>query len=528
MLRLRSNGLLGLVVAHACLACDASDKVEPPTPLAAVQPKTSVSPAPEPEAEPPTDDLQVVSLDGVTHPHSVTLVEPGARRIYSRAPRAWIHEGPSKDSRRLGYLRAGGSAPLSGDAKPGSGCSGGWHPIKPQGYVCKNARTTLDAEDPVVEIFSEHPPDFARKLPYIYGTVRKPGPAYVKLPSAEQLREIEPSIDERMPVWLDAEGEIGASYAQHVWLAPNEELPDPRQAWEQKTSLGVPEFLAAGRLLPRFSGKERVDVVSPGGLRAKVGHAFLNTFLHEGRRYGVTTRLKLVPTDRFRPIQGSDFHGVEIGKDVKFPFAFVRTVNARFRSGKKAEYRAALSLTGKQQFFDKVLHYETTDGEYISDRHASRLDPAKNMPGWGKKGEKWIDVSLTKQTLMLYEGTEPVFATLISSGEAGLEDPETSTATKRGIFRIHTKHVTATMSSREIGEQFELQDVPYVMYFDKEGYALHGAYWHDRFGMPKSHGCINLSPEDARRVFHWTEPKLPSGWHGVLKPLTGTVLFIHP
>ncbi len=150
------------------------------------------------------------------------------------------------------------------------------------------------------------------------------------------------------------------------------------------------------------------------------------------------------------------------------------------------------------------------------------------MPAWGKNGEKWIDVNVTKQTLVLYEGEKPVYATLISTGEAGLEDPKHTTATKRGIFRIHTKHITATMSSDEVGEEFELRDVPYVQYFDKEGYAMHGAYWHDRFGVPKSHGCINLAPEDARRIFYWTEPQVPIGWHGVLLPLKGTVLFIHP
>jgi lipoprotein-anchoring transpeptidase ErfK/SrfK len=129
---------------------------------------------------------------------------------------------------------------------------------------------------------------------------------------------------------------------------------------------------------------------------------------------------------------------------------------------------------------------------------------------------------------VLYEGVKPVYATLISSGEAGLEDAAHTTATKRGIFRIHTKHVSATMSSDELGEEFELRDVPYVQYFDKEGYALHGAYWHDRFGTPKSHGCLNLAPEDARRIFYWTEPQVPTGWHGALLPLKGTVMFIHP
>jgi lipoprotein-anchoring transpeptidase ErfK/SrfK len=149
------------------------------------------------------------------------------------------------------------------------------------------------------------------------------------------------------------------------------------------------------------------------------------------------------------------------------------------------------------------------------------------MPAWGKNGERWFDINVSKQTLVAYEGTKAVYATLISTGEAGLEDPEHSKATKRGIFRIHTKHVSTTMDSDAVGEEFELRDVPYVQYFE-EGYALHGAYWHDRFGTPKSHGCINLTPEDARRLFFFTDPPLPEGWHSVSQKLTGTVLFVHP
>jgi hypothetical protein len=64
------------------------------------------------------------------------------------------------------------------------------------------------------------------------------------------------------------------------------------------------------------------------------------------------------------------------------------------------------------------------------------------------------------------------------------------------------------MDSRVVGEEFELRDVPYVQYFT-DGYALHAAYWHDVFGQPKSHGCINLAPEDARRLFFWTGPQVP-------------------
>jgi hypothetical protein len=486
---------------------------------------------PEPRAEPP-----LVDLNGESRPLAASSA--AGPRVYSRALRTWIYERQSKKSPRIGYLRAGASSPTADRPEKTQDCPAGWVPVEPRGYVCLGRRATLDAEDPVVRATIDHRPDPARKLPYIYGTVRRPGPIYSRLPSAEELAKAEPDLGERMQKWLEAEGEIGAGYAQDVWLGGNGELVAPALAYEQKLSDPLPWFLANGQSTPNIYFRAREPGLIMERMRPRVGYAFLRSFLFEGRRYGVTTDLKLLPTDRLRPIRGSDFHGYVIGKDVEFPFAIVRRPGAKLwiwqKSGGKlidagiAEYRSAVALTGKQQFFRGALHYQTKDDKWLSDRDGSRLDPARRMPAWGKNGEKWIDVNLTKQTIVLYEGTKPVYATLISSGEAGLEDAEHTTATKRGIFRIHTKHVTATMSSNELGEEFELRDVPYVQYFDKGGYALHGAYWHDRFGTPKSHGCLNLSPEDARRIFHWTEPRVPPGWHGALLPLKGTVMFIHP
>jgi lipoprotein-anchoring transpeptidase ErfK/SrfK len=62
---------------------------------------------------------------------------------------------------------------------------------------------------------------------------------------------------------------------------------------------------------------------------------------------------------------------------------------------------------------------------------------------------------------------------------------------------------------------YRVDDVPWVQYF-VGGYALHAAYWHDDFGQPRSHGCINLSPRDARTLFNRTAPAIPVGWHGVV------------
>jgi lipoprotein-anchoring transpeptidase ErfK/SrfK len=77
---------------------------------------------------------------------------------------------------------------------------------------------------------------------------------------------------------------------------------------------------------------------------------------------------------------------------------------------------------------------------------------------------------------------------------------------------------------------YRFDDVPWVQYV-YNGIALHGAFWHDGFGQPKSHGCINLSPRDAQYLFKKTLPELPSGWHGVSAGRggisTGTVVVLH-
>ncbi len=468
-----------------------------------------------------------VGLDGALHLEPVAAPGEGPR-VFAKGLRAWVFAAPSAGAPKLGYLRAGASSPTTAKAAGFDGCPGGWFHIEPEGFLCAGPTATTNAQDPVVLATLGTAPDLSRRLPYVYGTVRKPGPIYGRVPSSAELAQAEPDLNERMSAWLAAEGEVGASYAPQVWLGGDEPQVTAAQAWQTHASDPLPKFLS----IAAASTSAVVDHMKP-----KVGYSLLETFLSAGRRYGVTTDLTLVPIDRLRPIQGSSFHGVEIGKDVKLPFAFVRSPDAKyweydkrskkFREAEGADYRAAVHLTGKQQFFHGHLHFEVDGGKWLSDQDASRIDPARRMPAWGKNGEKWLDVNVTKQTLVAYDGTEPVYATLVSSGEAGLDDPAHSTATKRGIFRIHTKHLSTTMASDEVGEEYELRDVPYVQYFE-DGYALHGAYWHDRFGVPKSHGCINLAPEDARRLFFFTEPEVPLGWHARLLPLKGTVVFIHP
>lgn len=151
-------------------------------------------------------------------------------------------------------------------------------------------------------------------------------------------------------------------------------------------------------------------------------------------------------------------------------------------------------------------------------------------------GEKWIDVELASQTLVAYVGDKPTFATLVSTGR-GAKGSET--ATPPGTHRLWVKLTSSTMdnlpspneeASSSIDEpvdRFSIEDVPYVQFFDR-GVALHGAFWHSSFGKPKSHGCVNLSPLDARALFEFTAPHLPRGWSAVLPSSTekGTLIRI--
>lgn len=105
---------------------------------------------------------------------------------------------------------------------------------------------------------------------------------------------------------------------------------------------------------------------------------------------------------------------------------------------------------------------------------------------------RWIDVDLTNQMTYAYEGDVLVRSFIVSTGT--WEHP-----TVTGQYRIYVKYVSAPMS----GPGYYLPGVPYIMYF-YDGYGLHGTYWHNNFGTPMSHGCINLTISDAEWLYHWS------------------------
>jgi lipoprotein-anchoring transpeptidase ErfK/SrfK len=175
--------------------------------------------------------------------------------------------------------------------------------------------------------------------------------------------------------------------------------------------------------------------------------------------------------------------------------------------------KSAVLLTGREQTVGGVVYHQTSGGFWV--RLAELKIARPSFPTDLSANEKWIDVDLTRQQLVAFEGRRPVFATLISSGRRNPQDKEHDFPTPPGSYRIREKHVTTTMDGDVASDgPYSIEDVPWVMYF-QGSYALHGAFWHDSFGNMRSHGCVNLSPEDARTLFGWTDPPLPPGWHGV-------------
>ena len=424
----------------------------------------------------------------------------------------WVFAKPSWGSRKLGYLRAGAVVTRESKSAGRAGCEKGWYRIAPRGYVCVGDKATIDVSHPVLAAAARRP-DRTRGLPYDYVMSRNPPPPlYVRLPSEDEQKEIEGEQAVRPSARVSSEG---------LALGP------------------IPGALLYGDPAPALSGpKHARETLLSGRPVARSGFALLEAFDWTGRAFGLTTDMNVIPLDRTRLVKASSFKGIVLQGEEGLPAAFVRSRQARrysfdpvtrhLRDAGPVAYREGVALTGKQMRLGGGLLLETRDGTWIREGDNVLLIPRmRTMPGWAAKGRKWVDISILRQTLVAYEGTRPVYATLVSTGADGLGDPEKTHSTVQGVFQIHTKHVTSTMDGDQVGDEFDLRDVPYVQYFH-EGYALHASYWHDDFGTPHSHGCVNLAPQDAAWLFAWSDPQVPEGWHGYLQPHGGAIVYTHP
>ncbi len=236
-----------------------------------------------------------------------------------------------------------------------------------------------------------------------------------------------------------------------------------------------------------------------------------------GDPFGLTTHSLWVPLrDLGGPVRAPEPLAVELGGE---PVAWVNVTRAAVRrkpGGQRVAWLDAMT---------RVVPLETREiGEstwlrvgndaWVAARDTTSPRPAA-PPAETLPGERWIDVNLERQVLTAYAGELGLFAMPVSTGRgpAGSE-----LATPTGAHRLWVKLASSDMDNLEnleAEENYAIQAVPWVMYFDR-GVGLHGTFWHHAFGRVQSHGCVNLTPGDAARLFAWTSPRLPSGWSAVL------------
>ena len=435
----------------------------------------------------------------------------------------------------MGYVGLGGSVALKGGSlaasqvggAPGSAASGGrgctgWYAIEPSGFVCTGDLASVDPADTLTSWLIDNAGNADSPWPFEYaeslGT-----PRYTRLPTPAEMRQTEWDLEKHV-----------ANMAKARDAKSPEEIAqiDKDLVGVDLTYAGVPApEMPEVTVFVRVSSKStalgstvawvrQFDVTYPNGEFGLTKRTWLLTSDHA-----------LVPKDRVRPYPRSQFQGVMLSDDVKLPLAFFRKTP---RPKYKREADGTMKPTGDT--WPAKGHTMVTGEEVVvgADRYLVTREPgifakaddavvaAIATPPSDKIREAtgrgtWLDVSVLGGWLVAYEKTKPVFATLISPGRGGIPypgiDPLATASTPLGNFRVDGKFLWASMVS-STNKDLVHSEVQYVQNFHGP-HALHGAYWHDVFGEPKSGGCINLSPIDSKWIFEFTEPALPPGWHGL-------------
>lgn len=396
-----------------------------------------------------------------------------------------VRERTEKDARIVGILRAGTRVRVDAPLSFGGGCTKGWHAIFPQGWICLNAGLEVGDTPPDDGTINLPPPKLDQPMPYEYWRVSHDGtPFFHRLPSFGETQQ------------ADAAGQ--------AWIAANGRAPMPTNPAERPPEVPavVKEYLNAGYY------------VTVAGEAVKSERKFLRTLRGVFvRKYQLEQR------------EGSQFSGVLLAGDADLPVHWIVRETAMLKRAsegsetlQKLESKP-LVRRSRHPFVRKVTigttqYYEDKDGLLMPGYAVGQSYKLRRPPGVGAD-EHWVHVDLSEQVLVAYIGDRPVFTTLVSTGkEPGM--------TPIGVHRLQSKHVATSMRDQPVEEDaYSIEDVPWTQYFHNS-VALHGAFWHGGFGLVRSHGCVNLSPGDARWLFGFTGPHLPDGWHSV-SPGVGSI-----
>lgn len=488
---------------------------------------------------------------------------------------AAVYKAPKANrDEKIGYLKRGGKIGVLEPKVEGEDCPKGWYQVATGGYICSHVGTTDENHKDVK--FRPAQPNLDEILPYKYARNSKNGtPLYRSIPSTKQSYEYEPYLpgavaererlaklreederqmkeagltvgDEPPPKAGDPELEDAveddADANEKVASPKVEKKPKGKKPKAPADEEGIPpqtEDVEEEEEVPLWEREENLHEVTLEDLRKDKDDilemrmmkgfyvAIDKTFQWDGRTWYKTTKGLVTPSANFWQTEGSDFKGVEIdGENIRLPIGWVfggrksaptyeinPETNERKPKGSKEKFEM-VQLEYMYHRIGDIDYFQMRDGDWIRDYHIRMTTPGERPAEVGPD-ERWIDVDISEQTLVVFEGDRPVYATLLSSGkESSVKAKDHSTP--RGMWRVREKHVVATMDGdgSAAGDlPYSIEDVPYIMYFHKS-YATHGAFWHRNYGIQMSHGCINLAPLDAKWVFFYADPPVPPGFHG--------------
>jgi hypothetical protein len=379
----------------------------------------------------------------------IAVADSDARFVAARYAETVIRGRPWVPHKRVATISKGTRLVVRGEveSRDDAGCEGKpWYAVYPFGYVCS---THVTKSDRPPELGSAMPVSPGKRLPHAYALVRNDGA--------------------------------------------------PQYANTEMAELGISE-----RVLTRGMSLVVANTVDVGGLS-----------------YVQTRDGKLVAkSDVGWMGQGSEWRGVVLdGFDVGPAFGWVSAnkvvprkepASDAAKADESLELRQRVPILEVQGDWRKIgdeawLRADDLNEVIITEPPPDvltefRLEQTGN--------DQWFDVDVGEQVLVAYRGTDPVYATLVSSGRGH--------PTPLGNYPMWAKVASMDMANQDYEDKpYMVQGVPWVVLFQAHN-ALHGAYWHDRFGNRKSHGCVNLAPLDARWVFEWVGPDLPTGWTGYL------------
>ncbi len=396
-----------------------------------------------------------------------------------------IYAEPGKLEARRGSVQSGARLPLFGSRRS-AGCQGRWLNVGPLAWVCSDV-VELSGDEPTSPPLGARPWTVQNASAISEDVIRPPRPGTRGLPP---LAALSPA-DDGLPYRYYFAGKDGAYGFANLASALDD---SPDQDLEPGFAVAVTEEQSA-----------------------------------HGERWGKTKKGRFIAMRELVPARPLLFHG-ELVENGKLDMAWVVIERANVYASEKLDKAVATRVR-----FEKVTVLEDKPGKdghggvvridkgWMRARDISRPKPMPPPPEIQvAEGERWIDVDLVQQALVAYEGEKPVFATIVSTGKG---PPGSDFETRKGSHRIWVKIFTTKMDNLDPPKgdkaedpdrhHYSMEDVPWVQFFDK-AIALHGAFWHRDFGHVHSHGCVNLAPIDARWLFAFTGPHLPSGWTAVL------------